>query len=71
MTERSARLPGLRAARVARGWSQQRLADEAGVNRDSISRMETGQSGAYPLTVGKLAAALGVEPAELAGEVAG
>lgn len=33
----------IRAARTGRGWSQSRLADEAGVSRPSIARIEAGE----------------------------
>ena len=45
--------------------SQQQLANESGVARDTISKLETGQRKAYPTTIHKLAASLGVEPREL------
>jgi transcriptional regulator with XRE-family HTH domain len=40
------------------------LADKSGVSKDTINRIERGH-GAYPSTIRKLAAALGVEPREL------
>ncbi|MGP5704051.1 helix-turn-helix transcriptional regulator [Glutamicibacter arilaitensis] len=33
----------IRVARTARGWSQTFLADEAGVSRPSIARIEAGE----------------------------
>lgn len=45
------------------GWTQQDLADRAGMSPDMISRIETGGSGARFNTIEKLAAALGVDPA--------
>ncbi len=51
--------------------SQQQLADESGVARDTISKLETGQRRAYPTTIRKLAASLGVEPRELVEEQEG
>ena len=55
----------LRRLRHAKGLSQENLAYEAGVNRSYMSRLEKGAS--YPglEIMGKLAAALEVEPAEL------
>ena len=45
--------------------SQEQLAEKSGVARDTISKLETGQRRAYPATVRKLAAGLGVDPREL------
>jgi len=55
----------LRRLRHARGLSQEALAHEAGVNRTYMSKLEKG--GSYPglEIIGKLAAVLEVEPAEL------
>jgi transcriptional regulator with XRE-family HTH domain len=55
----------LRRLRHAKGLSQEDLAYEAGVNRSYMSKLEKGAS--YPglEIIGKLAAVLGVEPAEL------
>ncbi len=55
----------LRRLRHARGLSQEALAFEAGVNRTYMSKLE--QGGSYPglEIIGKLAAVLEVEPAEL------
>ena len=55
----------LRRLRHAKGLSQENLAYEADVNRSYMSRLEKGVS--YPglEIIGKLAAVLGVEPAEL------
>ncbi len=55
----------LRRLRQQAVMSQQQLADESGVARDTISKLETGQRRAYPTTIRKLAASLGVEPQEL------
>jgi transcriptional regulator with XRE-family HTH domain len=55
----------LRRLRQQAVMSQQQLADESGVARDTISKLETGQRRAYPTTIHKLAAGLGVEPREL------
>lgn len=56
----------LERARVAKGWTQTELAREAMVAVESIRRIEDGK-GATLATVEKLAAALGVSPAHLAG----
>ena len=49
--------------------SQEELAERSGVARDTISKLETGQRGAYPSTIRKLAAGLDVEPRMLLGGV--
>ncbi len=49
--------------------SQEQLAQRSGVARDTISKLETGQRGAYPSTIRKLAAGLEVEPRMLLGGV--
>jgi transcriptional regulator with XRE-family HTH domain len=41
------------------------LAEEAGVSKDTIWRLENGHSEAHPSTIRKLARALGVQPKEL------
>ena len=55
----------LRRLRHAKGFSQEALAHEAGVNRSYMSLLERGS--AYPglEIIGKLAGVLGVEPADL------
>src|SRR5918911_4167652 len=58
----------LRRLRQQAVMSQQQLADESGVARDTISKLETGQRRAYPTTIRKLATSLGVEPRELVEE---
>ena len=60
------KLPGLREQRELHGLSQSELGRSAGVSRDSISNYETGQREAWPSTAKKLAAALGVDIADLA-----
>lgn len=47
-----------------REWSQRQLAERAGVTEETISRM-IGGHGFTSTTLGKIAAALGVEPAAL------
>ncbi len=61
-------VPPLRRLRQQAVMSQQQLADESGVARDTISKLETGRRRAYPITIRKLAATLGVEPRELVEE---
>jgi transcriptional regulator with XRE-family HTH domain len=41
------------------------LADEAGVSKDTIWRLENGHSEAHPSTIRKLAKAFSVQPKEL------
>ena len=55
----------LRRLRQQAVMSQQQLADESGVARDTISKLETGQRKAYPRAIHKLAAILGAQPREL------
>ena len=55
----------LRAARAARGWTQQQLADRADVSRRMLVGMEAGESNASLGTLDRLAHALGVSFAEL------
>ena len=62
-------LPHLRNFRQRAVMSQEQLAEKSGVARDTISKLETGQRGAYPSTIRKLAAGLDVEPQMLVGGV--
>jgi transcriptional regulator with XRE-family HTH domain len=55
----------LRRLRNAKGLSQESLAYDAEVNRTYISKLEKGASYAGLEIIGKLAAVLEVEPAEL------
>jgi transcriptional regulator with XRE-family HTH domain len=55
----------LRRLRHQKGLSQEALAHEAGVNRSYLSKLETGTTYVGLEIIGKLADALGVEPAEL------
>ena len=51
--------------RRAKGWSQEALAHEAGVNRSYLAKLETARPYAGLEVLGKLAEALEAEPAEL------
>lgn len=55
----------LRRLRRQKGLSQEALAYEAGVNRTYLSKLEIGASYVGLEIIGKLAAVLGIEPAEL------
>jgi transcriptional regulator with XRE-family HTH domain len=55
---------GLRARRVAAGFSQQHLAELAGCSISIVRFYEAGHR-ATPETLGKLASALGCDPADL------
>ena len=57
----------LRRLRRLRAMSQEELAEESGVGRATISRIERGETGAHGRTLRKLAAALGVGVEELVG----
>ena len=59
----------LQTQRQRKGWSQDRLAEMAGVNKQTISRIERGkQDNTRENTISHLARALGAEPAELTRE---
>jgi transcriptional regulator with XRE-family HTH domain len=62
-------LPRLRRIRQGAVMSQEELAERSGVARDTISKLETGQRGAYPSTIRKLAAGLEIRPQMLIGGV--
>ena len=55
----------LKELRRLRALSQEELAEESGVGRATISRIERGETGAHGRTLRRLAAALGVDVAEL------
>ena len=56
----------LQDARLAKFWSRDELANESGIHRDHIGRLERGYEGeSRPPTIRKLAEALGVDPHEL------
>src|SRR5690349_5475828 len=58
------RLPNLKSQRERSALSQGELAEKAGMNRLSVSRIEAGRD-VHPSTARKLAEALGVPPADL------
>lgn len=55
----------LRRVRLAAGMSQEKLGLEAGVQRNFISLIETGQNQPTITTIAKLARALGLKASEL------
>ena len=63
-TNRSIPLPTLRQLRQSKGLSQRELGRLAGVSANTLLQVENGR-GAYPVTLRKLASALGVRPEEL------
>lgn len=52
-------------ARHEKGWSQSRLAEEAGVSLSAVKKWELGLRKPDEVIAGRLAAALGVEPGSL------
>ena len=58
----------LRKLRERRLWLIGRLAEESGVHRNVISKLENGRGGAHPDTIRKLAKVLDVDPTEILGE---
>jgi transcriptional regulator with XRE-family HTH domain len=57
-------LPGLLRQRLLAALTQEQLAERAGVQRPTVSRLETGGD-ARPTTVRKLADVLGCSPRDL------
>lgn len=55
----------LKAHRIRMGMTQEALAERAGISTDMVSKIEGGSSGARFGVIEKLAAALGIDPAEL------
>ncbi len=55
----------LREARLFKGWSQTILSSESGVHKDTISGIERGEHTPRPVTLRKLAEALGLEVPDL------
>jgi len=53
-------MPSMQELRQARGWSQQQLADRAGVTQASVSRWEQERRAPTALQLRKLARAFGV-----------
>jgi transcriptional regulator with XRE-family HTH domain len=55
----------LKELRKLRAFSQQELADESGIGRATVSRIERGETGAHGRTLRKLAEVLRVDVSEL------
>jgi transcriptional regulator with XRE-family HTH domain len=55
----------VRALRGKRGWSQEKLAEEAELDRTYIGGIERGERNVALLNICRLAKALGVTPANL------
>jgi transcriptional regulator with XRE-family HTH domain len=55
----------VRAARLARGWTQEDLAAQSGLAVVQVSRVERGKREIRLTTLLRLLTALGVQPAEL------
>jgi transcriptional regulator with XRE-family HTH domain len=64
-TRRGPPLPGLRAARRRAALTQAQLAERAAVGVSTVAHLEAGARPAAIPTLQKVAAALGVAPAEL------
>jgi transcriptional regulator with XRE-family HTH domain len=59
----------LKRERTARGLTQERLAEEAGVNMTHFARIERGEKDPGVRTIAKLAQGLGVTAADLMRDV--
>lgn len=55
----------LRAFRLARGWSQERMAEKCGLHRTYVGAIERGERNVTLETLNALALALGVSAAKL------
>jgi len=55
----------IRALRTTRGWSQERLAEEAGLHRNYVGGLERGERNVSLVNIGRLASAFGMTPSEL------
>jgi transcriptional regulator with XRE-family HTH domain len=64
-TNRSIPLRALRELRQRRRLTQRELITLANVSAGTVYRLENTRRGAYPVTIRKLATALGVAPARL------
>jgi transcriptional regulator with XRE-family HTH domain len=55
----------VRAERVKRFWTQERLAKESGISQKALSKIETNEVEPRFSTILKIAEALGLDPSEL------
>jgi len=55
----------VRALRMARGWSQERLAEESRLHRNYVGGIGRGERNVSLVNVGRLARALGLTPSAL------
>jgi transcriptional regulator with XRE-family HTH domain len=55
----------VRDLRKGRGWSQQELADRAGISMQTVSNLETGRHLPGMATLSKIAGALGISLPDL------
>ncbi len=58
-------LPGLWAARMMAGLTQQELAERAGTGRSTVRSLERRERRTHATTIRRLSEALGVSPADL------
>ncbi len=61
----------VQAARLAKGWSQEKLAFEAGLDRTYVSSVERGRRNISIINIYKLAQALDMAPHNLLIEIGG
>ena len=57
----------IKAARLEKGWSQKRLADECGTNQQTIQRYESGANEPQSSYIARISRALGVTVSYLLG----
>lgn len=55
----------IRQARAKKGWTQLELAKKAGVDSNSLAKIERGESKPYGVTLVKIIRALGVKSTEI------
>jgi len=55
----------LKAARKDKGWTQLQLAENSGISKDMVARIERGGTGVRFPTLLKLSGALRIDPADL------
>lgn len=55
----------LRSARINMGLSQRELAEQADVARETVRRLELGETGAHPATLKRVADIFGVKPTDI------